>query len=275
MRLLTKMRFATLAGNVANRNETYGEISMALRLSLLFGAVLVAIRSPPITAQEYSNGGKGARGRKAATLTPVEAFGVHPPGVDPADSRRWCGRLRQRFVPYYAPLSPVASTARWRPWGYYPLLPYYTPYYPGYGTHRLFNAAPRPYGSDGWGRGPGPEGPLPPDDSETPLGYAGFTSVLDDDTVYWNMGGNGLVPYGADQPPTDGLPDLVDAIQSSRPRRGARAHCHQSHIRRLPAIVTPVETAGEREGIDGRGLDRSSHRRTTAESIPPGNSVDQ
>ena len=77
---------------------------------------LGAMMSRPATAQEYSNGGNGPDGRGPAVLAPVEAYGVHPPGVDPADADRRCSRLRQQYVPYYAPLSPVGSTGRWAPW---------------------------------------------------------------------------------------------------------------------------------------------------------------
>jgi hypothetical protein len=245
---------------------------MTYRISCLFApAVLVATWSGPIVAQEYSNGGKGAAGRKPAILTPVEAFGVHPPGLAPADARHW-----KPYVPYYAPLSPVASSTRWKPWSYHPLFPYFTPYYLGYCPHRLFNPRPRPYGSDGWGKGPMPEQPLPPEELETPLRYGGYTSVVDDDTTYWNMGGNGLVPYGADRPAAAGPPDLVDAIRSSRPRRGGHAHFHRAHSGHPPAIATPVEIEGEDEGGEDRGLDGSSPRRTMpAEPIPPGETAEQ
>lgn len=219
-------------------------------------AALGAMLSLPATAQEYSNGGNGAAGRGPAVLTPVEAFGVHPPGVDPADARRWCSRWRQRFIPYYAPLSPVASTARWRPWGYFPLLPYYTSYYPGYCPHRLFNPPPRRYGSNGWGPGPAPDFPLPEEAGTTPLSYAGYTSVIEDDTTYWNMGGNGLVPYGVPPSAASGPPDLIDSVEASRPRARLRGHFQR--------VV--VEDAGEQEPRDNR-----SHRRPKpAEPIPPG-----
>lgn len=168
---------------------------MERRLSYFFVlAALTAALSRPLTAQEYSNGGKGAAGRGPAIQTPVEAFGVHPPGLAPDDARHW-----KPFRPYYAPLSPVASSTRWRPWAYYPLLPFYTPYYRGYCPHRLFNPRPRPYGSNGWGAGPRPDAPLPEEPGTTPLGFGPYTSVVGDDTTFWNMGGNGLVPYGAPQ----------------------------------------------------------------------------
>ncbi|HQU44097.1 MAG TPA: hypothetical protein PK867_14855 [Pirellulales bacterium] len=240
---------------------------MTHRFTRLFGsAALVAIMSLPTDAQEYSNGGTGAAGRRAAILTPVEAYGVHPPGLAPADARHW-----KPYIPYYAPLSPVASSSRWRPWAYYPLLPYYTPYYVGYGTHRLSNPRPRPYGSNGWGQGPMPEMPLPEEPDTTPLHYANYTSVVADDTTYWNMGGNGLVPYGA-APPAEVRPaDLVDAIQASRPRGRGHANVRGAAPGAPPAIFAPGEGSGDLEQGDNLGPEPSSHRRTKpAEAIPPG-----
>ncbi|HEV3004067.1 MAG TPA: hypothetical protein VGX78_06370 [Pirellulales bacterium] len=241
---------------------------MTRRFACLFGsAVLAAVMAPPAPAQEYSNGGTGAAGRKAAILTPVEAFGVHPPGIDPADAQRRCARLRQRYVPYYAPLSPVASTARWRPWGYYPLLPFYTPYYAGYSPHRLFNPPPRPYGWNGWGAGPAPELALPEEPDTTPLDFGPYTSVVEDDTTYWNMGGNGLVPYGAAEGAATRPFDLVDEIQASRPRIRIKVHSRRAAQGR-PGARAPSADAGE---TDDRDPGRSSQRRTKpAEPIPPG-----
>ncbi len=244
---------------------------MSRRFSGLLGlAVLTAVKSLPAAAQEYSNGGKGEAGRGPAILTPVEAFGVHSPGIDPADSQRSVCRWRQRYIPYYAPLSPVASTARWKPWSYHPLYPYYTPYYPGYSPHRRSNPPPRRYGSDGWGRGPQPDSPLPDEPEKTPLNYDGYTSVVEDDTTYWNMGGNGLVPYGATDSPAAGPPDLIDAIQGSRPRG---RFC--GHIRRAPpgegAFISPVEAADGQEPGNDRDRKHSSRRNPNpAEPIAPG-----
>lgn len=244
---------------------------MAHRSACLLGAAtLAAILSLPAVAQEYSNGGHGAAGRGPAILTPVEAFGVHPPGIDPADTQHWVSRWRQRFIPYYAPVSPVASTARWKPWAYHPLFPYYTPYYLGYSPHRHSNPPPRRYGSDGWGRGPQPDSSLPDDPEDTPLDYAAYTSVIEDDTTFWNMGGNGLVPYGSSETGGARQPDLIDAIQAGRP------HCRiRGHVRRAapagPAIVSPVETAEQQERGSDREPNSASRRRSApAESIPPG-----
>jgi hypothetical protein len=181
---------------------------------------LAATLSLPAAAQEYSNGGKCKKGRKEATLTPVEAFGVHPPGPDPADAHRrvFCW-WRRTYVPYYAAVAPVATSVRWKPWCYFPLMPYYTPYYIGYCPKRLHNPKPAPYGSDGWG-----QGPMPGQDGHDPSSplpnYGLYTSIIQDDTIFWNMGGNGLVPYGTPRPPHLGPLDLVDAIQTSWPTGG-------------------------------------------------------
>lgn len=249
---------------------------MPLRLSCLLGSLPLAVMlSLPSAAQEYSNGGKGAAGRRAATLTPVEAFGVHPPGIDPADAQRHCASLRQRYFPYYAPLSPVASTARWAPWKYCPLAPYYTPYYQGYSPKRLFNPPPRPYGADGWGRGPLPERPLP-EESDPTLDFAGYTSVVADDTTYWNMGGNGLVPYGDYQPDAARAPDLVDEIQASRPRRRFRGRFRMSPLAEPPVIIAPGDDTSDQHEKDAQSSDRSSRRGAkSAEPILPGEVSDQ
>lgn len=243
---------------------------MRRRFLFLLGWVLFAATvSLPAAAQEYSNGGVCAKGRGPAILTPVEAFGVHPPGLDPADAKRWCYRWRQPFIPYYAPVSPVASTARWKPWGYYPLLPYYTPYYLGYCPHRLFNPPPQPYGADGWGKGPMPDHPLPKKPGTTPLHYGPYTSVIDDDTIFWDMGGNGLVPYGSSGPSRIGPPDLVDAIQVSRAGGG---HVHGSaELEIAPAIMAPHEVIEEPQPPARRQSGpKPKRRKEPAEPIPPG-----
>jgi hypothetical protein len=56
--------------------------------------------------------------------------------------------------------------------------------------------------------GPGLDGAQP--------NYGVFTSIVQDDTTFWNMGGNGLVPYGTPRPPRVGPPDIVDMIQVTR-----------------------------------------------------------
>lgn len=223
------------------------------RLISYFGSslALAVVLSQPAAAQEYSNGGMCQRGRKEATLTPVEAFGVHPPGPDPADARRCIfRRWRRAYLPYYAPAAPVATSVRWRPWCYFPLLPYYTPYYIGYCPHRLCKPKPPPYGSDGWGQGPMPG--QDPDPGPPPLNYGAYTSIIQDDTTFWNMGGNGLVPYGAPRPPHLGPPDLVDAIQVSRAQGGGgplggpcmpfpNGAAFAAGDRPPPAILSPAE----------------------------------
>jgi hypothetical protein len=238
---------------------------MRHRLAYLLGsAALAAMMWLSADAQEYSNGGKGAAGRGPATLAPVEAYGVHPPGPDPADAQHGCSRASQQYVPYYAPLSPVASTARWKPWAYHPLLPYCTPYYPGYSPHRFFNPRPAPYGSNGWGAGPGPNFPLPEEPGTTPLNYSDYTSVVTDETMYWNMGGNGLVPYGSPRPDGAQSADLIDAIQASRACGVGHAHWAAP---RGPAIVSPMEVEGKPQPGDDRP---GSQRATPSELIPPG-----
>lgn len=234
-------------------------ISLSLKATTL-AALLVL----PATAQEYSNGGI-CKQRKEATLTPVEAFGVHAPGPDPADANRCVfHRWANTYLPYYAPLSPVATSVRWAPGCYFPLMPYYTPYYFGYCPKRLHCPKPAPYGSDGWGQGPmpgqgdpGPGGPLP--------NYGAYTSIITDDTVFWNMGGNGLVPYGTPRPPHVGSPDLVDAIQASRQQfyyggggcapAGVGAPVIVVGDGAAPATAPPVDTNGSNIG-DKKGSEQ-------------------
>jgi hypothetical protein len=95
-------------------------------------------------------------------------------------------------------------------------MPYYTPYYCGYCPHRLSDPEPPPYGADGgWGEGPVP-GHADGAADDAQRRYGTYTAVLRDDSNYWNMGGNGLVPYGTPRPARTGPPDLVDMIQVSR-----------------------------------------------------------
>ena len=59
---------------------------MTYHFSRLFGsAALAAVMSLPAAAQEYSNGGTGEAARGPAIVTPVEAYGVHPPGLAQGD----------------------------------------------------------------------------------------------------------------------------------------------------------------------------------------------
>jgi hypothetical protein len=158
----------------------------------------------PVYGPEYCDGGHGVHKRGPAILTPVEAYGVQPPGVN-------CCK-HGAIVPYYAPLAPTPTCYRYR-------TTCYTPYYCSYCGHHLHGPKPPPYGADGWGKGPmpgqGPDGIQP--------NYGVFTSVLQDDTIFWNMGGNGLVPYGTPHPPRNGPPDIVDMIQVTR-RSGSGCH---------------------------------------------------
>ncbi len=235
------------------------------RLFLLFLILLAlaAMLSQPAAAQEYSNGGNCKKGRKAATLTPVEAFGVHPPGPDPADLNRciFCW-WKYTYIPYYSPLAPIATSIRWKPWCYFPLMPYYTPYYIGYCPHRCHCPKPPPYGYDGgWGDGPQPDHPIPEVKDTAPLGYGAYTSIITDDTIFWNMGGNGLVPYGTPRPPRSGPPDLVDAIQISR-QQGGGGTCAISPggppVMASPAILPPLENTNQGENIEAPPAQKSA-----------------
>jgi hypothetical protein len=91
---------------------------------------------------------------------------------------------------------------------------------------------------------------MPPNPGDTPLRYGAYTSVLQDDTIFWNMGGNGLVPYGTPRPPHNGPPDLVDAIQTTRAQGGGM--CPPSPdgapVMPAPAVLPPTEKANEKEG---------------------------
>jgi hypothetical protein len=228
---------------------------------VVIGTALAAMPCRPAAAQnecanggyylavpqnEYSNGGYCKKNRGPAILTPVEAFGVHPPGPDPADQHRWvfCW-WKYTYVPYYSPIAPIATSIRWKPWCYFPLLPYYTPYYIGYCPKRLHCPKPPPYGYDGgWGQGPAPDHPIPDVTDTAPLRYGPYTSVIADDTTFWNMGGNGLVPYGTPRPPHSGPPDLVDAIQITRQQGGggcALAPNGGVPVTTGPAILPPAE----------------------------------
>lgn len=249
---------------------------MLRQLALLFGATaLAAMLSLTAAAQEcsnegvpanvygpeYSNGGACAKGRGPAILTPVEAFGVHPPGPDPADANRcFFHRWRDTFIPYYAPLSPTSTSVRWKPWCYFTLMPYYTPYYCGYCPHRLCKPEPPPYGFDGgWG-----EGPMPGHDVSGPSpDYGVYTSIVRDDTIFWNMGGNGLVPYGTPRPPHIGPPDLVDMIQVAR-KHGAPIAAMNGEA--LPAILPPTEKVDEKGGSEG---DKKNKGETPEDKAPP------
>jgi hypothetical protein len=210
---------------------------MIRQLSLLVGsAALAATLSLTATAQEYSNGGTGPKGRGPAILTPVESFGVHPPG-DTGPTGHF-HHNKQTFTPYYAPLSPTPTFTRFR-------TTHYTNYYIGYCRHGKNGAKPTIYGSDGWGKGPMPTGDGPGPEASR---YGPYTSVLRDDTVFWRMGGNGLVPYGTPRPPHGGPPDLIDMIQTTRKQggpSGPSAGCCSSTaaptVAAGPAIMAPAE----------------------------------
>jgi hypothetical protein len=194
-------------------------------LSHVVGSMaLAAALAAPAAAQEYSSGCEHKP--CPVIITPVEAYGVHPPGTD-------CCCKHGTVVPYYAPLSPTATCWRFRPI-------HCTPYYCGYCAKHNHGPKYPPYGSDGgWGPGPMPEGPGTP-----PFNYGPFTSVLRDDTLFWRMGGNGLVPYGAPQPPRVGPPDIVDMIQVSRASGGCAPPVDGSGPIVLPPPELPVEKDG-------------------------------
>jgi hypothetical protein len=69
--------------------------------------------------------------------------------------------------------------------------------------------------------------------------------VITDDTVFWNMGGNGLVPYGTPRPPHSGSPDLVDAIQVSRQQGGGVCGVGPAVMGASPMMVPAVLPPGE------------------------------
>ena len=205
--------------------------------SLLAGLTALAATLPlTASAQEYSNGGNGPKGRGPAILSPVEAYGLHPPG-DTGPSGHF-HHNKEIITPYYAPLSPTPTFARFR-------TTHYTNYYLGYCRHsHKYGSKPTHYGSDGWGPGPmpSPDGPGPEANR-----YGPYTTVLRDDTLYWRMGGNGLVPYGTPRPPHGGPPDLIDAIQASRGHggpSGASCGCGPAAAPAVaagPAIMPPAE----------------------------------
>jgi hypothetical protein len=84
---------------------------------------------------------------------------------------------------------------------------------------------------------------------------------LQDDTIFWNMGGNGLVPYGAPRPPHGGPPDLVDMIQVSRKTGGGSglpcpggAPVTAWNGQAAPAILPPPEKPDD-NGVRGADTD--------------------
>jgi hypothetical protein len=199
---------------------------MTRLLFLVAGSTaLAATLSLPAAAQEYSS---GCEHKPCPVITtPVEAYGVHPPGTD-------CCCKHGTVVPYYAPLSPNPTCWRFRPI-------HVTPYYCGYCAHGHHGRKTPPHPCNGgWGPGPLPEGPGTP-----PFNYGPFTSVLTDDTLFWRMGGNGLVPYGTPQPPRTTPPDLVDMIQVARASGGCLPPVVDGGG---PAIVPPLEKPAEKDG---------------------------
>jgi hypothetical protein len=138
----------------------------------------------------------GHQERGCAILPPYES--PDPPGFNSAN-----GDIDRKggFYPYYSPLVPISVR-----WGYKQVIPYY----PGYCRHGKHGASGCPGAHDG-----APSGPM-----VEPTGgrfdYGAFSGGAgQDDTRFWRMGGNGLVPYGTPQPPRS-TPDLIDMIQGQR-----------------------------------------------------------
>ena len=147
--------------------------------------------------------GLGMHNRGMATCSPLES--PDAPGHGP---KSW----NILFYPYYSPSVPISS--RWETTRY---TPYYRGYCPGHG--------PDPYAAcglrgSGCGYGLGPDGPKDLSFST----YGVFTGAGQDNTRFWRMGGNGLVPYGAPQPPGGGPPDIIDMIEAGRGHPGPGSH---------------------------------------------------
>jgi hypothetical protein len=212
--------------------------SMVRQLSLLLGSTaLAAMLSLAARADGPITDGIGAHSRGLAVLPPVES--PDTPGLGVKSAHGGLHHWNETFTPYYSsPLTPISN--RWR-------VSVYAPYYRGYCLHHHFGPKPPPYGSDGWGPGPGPNG----SDGSKLNSYGIYTSVLKDDTIFWRMGGNGLVPYGTPRPPHSGPPDIVDMIQDGREQGGS---CGSAPVAALaapsvaagPAIMPPAEKTEEK-----------------------------
>jgi hypothetical protein len=103
---------------------------------------------------------------------------------------------------------------------------------------------------------------MPVNPGETPLRYGVYTSILQDDTTFWNMGGNGLVPYGTPRLPHNGPPDLVDAIQTTCAQGGGPCVTSPDGAPVLP----PAEKAEEKGGYVG---DKPSKGAPPEEKVKP------
>jgi hypothetical protein len=169
---------------------------MKTHLSWLLNASAVAALSLGVTAPAHGEHNE----RGCAILPPWEC--PDPPRFNSAN-----GDIGKKgaFHPYYSPLIPISL--RWRD-------TQLTPYYPGYCAKGKHGPA------DGY-CGPGAEFMTAP---EGVIGSAGtygyFTGAGRDDARFSRMGGNGLVPYGAPQPPRGGAPDIIDMIEAGRPHPG-------------------------------------------------------
>ena len=166
---------------------------MKRQLSWLLGAPAAAlVLSLGMTAP--ARAGHDERG--CAILSPLDS--ADPPGFNSAN-----GDIGKKggFIPYYSPLIPVSVR-----WSYCYLVPYYC----GYCR---------------WSNGCGPEsccgaGIVPAGERGAVGTYGAFTGAGRDDALFWKMGGNGLLPYGAPPPPRSGPPDIIDMIEAHRGHPG-------------------------------------------------------
>jgi hypothetical protein len=177
---------------------------MLRRVVLLLQTTALAVPlclAAPASAQVTD--GLGTHNRGMAICSPLES-----PDAPGHGKKSW----DVPFYPYYSPLVPISS--RWKTTR---LTPYYRGYCPGNGPDP--HAACGLNGA-GCGSGFGPDGPKDPRFST----YGVFTGAAQDDTRFWRMGGNGLVPYGAPQPPRDRPPDIIDMIEAGRGQPGPVSH---------------------------------------------------
>jgi hypothetical protein len=189
----------------------------------LFSLVVASALPLTAAAQEYSNGGTGQKGRGPAIESPVDTFGINPPLKGSADDYPCCPKCAL-CTPYYAPLSPTPTFSRW-------CSDVLVPYYCGYCSHRHFRPKPPPYGWDG-ACGVPPPGAEVVEPGSPAYTFGVYTGAGTDEKAFWNMGGNGSVPYNAPPPPRSGPPDIVDMIQASR----GRGPCPVPHAVAAPPI---------------------------------------
>lgn len=146
--------------------------------------------------------GLGMKNRGCAICSPL----------DSPDCPGWMPKCwKVPYWPYYSPLVPISS--RWKTCR---LTPYYCGYLPP-------KHAPDSYavgGCDGTGV---PLGAVIPGDPRF-SSYGVFMGAVQNDTLFWRMGGNGLVPYCAPPPPRIGPPDIIDMIEARRGGCGPGSH---------------------------------------------------